>query len=485
MGMPKRVTSILMPSAIAYRFGPFRLTVRDRMLERDSQRIPLTPKVVDTLFVLVENAPRLVTKEELMAAVWPGVNVVESGLTRNISALRKALEEEGSGEVSQYLETIPRRGYRFLAAVTPEYEPEAPPAEAAPEPVIASPAPRRRPSWLFIAFALALVAAMGFLLLRPTRPVQPPEPEVKIGEHLLYKISPEETNRAVAHFERAIAANPKSGAAYAGLSISLLQQSQLGIRRMQQVIGQADETARRAVELDSASSPAHYAMGRVLLVKDWNFPAAETAFRRSLDRSPDSALPRIGLAQVFSASGRLRDAQTEIETALRLDPASPLLGGLYCQNFFWQRDFARTELECRKVLEREPRFALAHYYVALSLGFQGRHREAEQALADSGIQPGVIEADLAWLKLLRGDSKPAEALLELRRKQIAGGMIDASAKLLLASILGNMDEAMEALETAIRTRAPEVLSVRWDARLVRLQADPRFEATLRRAGLNQ
>src|SRR6185503_19265191 len=92
-----------------YRFGPFRLNAAQGILERDGERVQLTPKAIDTLVFLVENSGRVVTKEELMRAVWPGVNVVESGLTRNVSALRKALED-GSAEGS-YIETIPKRGY--------------------------------------------------------------------------------------------------------------------------------------------------------------------------------------------------------------------------------------------------------------------------------------------------------------------------------------------------------------------------------------
>src|SRR5688572_5483082 len=110
--------NLSLPPVSVYVFGPFRLNARDHILEREGVRVVLTPKVVDTLLVLVVNADRMVTKEELMKAVWPDVTVVESGLTRNISILRKALEE-GMPDGS-YIETIPRRGYRFVAPVTEE-----------------------------------------------------------------------------------------------------------------------------------------------------------------------------------------------------------------------------------------------------------------------------------------------------------------------------------------------------------------------------
>ncbi len=77
--------------------------------------IPLRLKVFETLLVLVENAGRLVTKQELLDAVWPGTAVEENNLNHNVSVLRKALGERATGQ--QYIETMPRVGYRFAAPV--------------------------------------------------------------------------------------------------------------------------------------------------------------------------------------------------------------------------------------------------------------------------------------------------------------------------------------------------------------------------------
>ena len=99
----------------AYRFGPFHLDVRERRLSRGSEVIPLRLKVFDTLRVLVENAGRLVTKQELLDTVWPETTVEENNLNHNVSMLRKALGERATDQ--QYIETVPRVGYRFVAAV--------------------------------------------------------------------------------------------------------------------------------------------------------------------------------------------------------------------------------------------------------------------------------------------------------------------------------------------------------------------------------
>jgi len=101
----------------AYRFGPFQLDVRERRLSRGHELIPLRLKVFDTLRVLVERAGTLVTKQELLDAVWPETAVEENNLNHNVSVLRKALGERATGQ--QYIETVPRVGYRFVAGVDP------------------------------------------------------------------------------------------------------------------------------------------------------------------------------------------------------------------------------------------------------------------------------------------------------------------------------------------------------------------------------
>jgi DNA-binding winged helix-turn-helix (wHTH) protein/pimeloyl-ACP methyl ester carboxylesterase len=116
----------------AYRFGHFHLDVRERLLSRGGDVIPLRLKVFDTLVVLVENAGRLVTKQELLDMVWPETTVEENNLNHNVSVLRKALGERATGQ--QYIETIPRVGYRFAAPVEATVAPARPSAPSSPSP---------------------------------------------------------------------------------------------------------------------------------------------------------------------------------------------------------------------------------------------------------------------------------------------------------------------------------------------------------------
>ena len=112
----------------SYEFGRFRLKVAERVLLREGELVPLTPKVFDILVTLVEHGGQVVAKDDLMKRVWPNTFVEEGNLTQNISLLRKALGESPGG--LQFIETVPRRGYRFVADTSQSWHEE--PIESAP-----------------------------------------------------------------------------------------------------------------------------------------------------------------------------------------------------------------------------------------------------------------------------------------------------------------------------------------------------------------
>jgi eukaryotic-like serine/threonine-protein kinase len=153
-------------AASRFEFGTVTLIPDERLVLRDGQPVALTPKAFDLLAELAGNPGRLLTKEQLMQAVWPDTTVEESNLTYHVFAIRKALGE--NGDSGAYIETVPKRGYRFVAAVR-RVEGDA---DGAPPPtteVSAEPsgersvAPRRRSS-VRSGIALAGVAALGALL---------------------------------------------------------------------------------------------------------------------------------------------------------------------------------------------------------------------------------------------------------------------------------------------------------------------------------
>jgi pimeloyl-ACP methyl ester carboxylesterase/DNA-binding winged helix-turn-helix (wHTH) protein len=101
---------------MVYQFGPFRLEPDEHRLLRNGQNVPLAGKTFQTLCMLVQRHGTLIAKQELMSAVWPNTVVEENNLDRHISTLRKTLGEQANG--AAFIETVPRVGYRFVAAVS-------------------------------------------------------------------------------------------------------------------------------------------------------------------------------------------------------------------------------------------------------------------------------------------------------------------------------------------------------------------------------
>src|SRR5262249_52869484 len=113
-----------------YKFDPFLLNVRERKLTSNGEEIPLTPKVFDTLLVLIENGGHIVTKREMFEQIWSGIYVEEASLAQNIFTLRRALGEHAAS--SQYIETVRQIGYRFIAPIDVYEEGNSSPRIASP-----------------------------------------------------------------------------------------------------------------------------------------------------------------------------------------------------------------------------------------------------------------------------------------------------------------------------------------------------------------
>src|SRR6476619_259727 len=141
-----------MRSQNLYEFDRFRLDPHEGVLLSDGRRVRLEPKDLEILLVLVENHGHTVGKEELLEKVWPGTFVEEGNLARHVSVLRQVLSQGQKGP--QYIETIPKRGYRFVAPVC---EVDLPSAEDQPtEMPAAGPTATSRP----VAFRTVAIVAV-------------------------------------------------------------------------------------------------------------------------------------------------------------------------------------------------------------------------------------------------------------------------------------------------------------------------------------
>lgn len=459
-----------------------------RVIVRDGELLPMPPKVVDTLIVLVEHAGEVVDKDTLMHAVWPDTSVVESSLTRNISLLRKALAEGGSGET--IIQTISKRGYRFLPPVETADEDDKriaqPPAPLAPAVVgtdVRATPPLRR-ALAFTSAALLIAAMVGALLIAGalhtsdrSEVLTEPEREYVLGRHSLNKIEPAHVERALKRFQKAAELDPESALAHAGIADSHVLLIQLATARANS-LGEARWAAQRAIALDPNLALPRVSLGYVAAMSGLDLPSARREFERAAEIGVPAALP--GYGDYLTWIGDLEGARRYFTRARQIDPVSPFIGTRAARLEYFARRYGRAIELLTDVLEREPSFSQARYYLALSYAFERRIDAALQELRRAQLNPDLLATDEAWIRAVGGDTGSAHALIAERRKAIEAGTRKWTALLIPAISIGDHELAIRALEEMWTTREIELLHLKVDPRFDPLRSDVRFQNLTKR-----
>jgi DNA-binding winged helix-turn-helix (wHTH) protein len=277
-----------------YEFDDFRLDAGRRLLWSDGQPLPLTPKAFDTLLYLVRNAGKTIDKDELMAAIWPDTVVEENNLNKNISILRRRLQEK-PGE-HRFIATVPGKGYRFVASVVAISGNGVPTAEQVPSdgklrdlvPLrVNGPAEVSRlhslshRHWLLSALTITLIVA-GSYLVRGRGFLNSDRHSENVESHQLYllgrytalKLTPQDHYKAIEYFHKAIEKDPNYALAYTGITSAYIRYTLASDGRPSDTMPLAQEAARKAIALDDKLPEAHLALGQVAMFYDWNWEEA-------------------------------------------------------------------------------------------------------------------------------------------------------------------------------------------------------------------
>jgi DNA-binding winged helix-turn-helix (wHTH) protein len=437
-----------------FRFGDFTLDVRERRLMRGVESVRLSPKAYDLLVALVRQSGRLVTKDELLKSVWPEAFVEEGILTVHISALRKALGTDRA--ISEYIETVSRSGYRFVAPVRSNE---------------------------------GLAAEKAFLnaALRPLELYE----LVGRGRGHLLSGSYFELPDAVSSFRAAVEIDPTYAAAHAGLALARCFQAAQRTVPLLEAYAEAKASALRALAMDSACADAQVALGTVLFLSEWDWPAAERSLRRALDINPDHTEALLQYGSLMEALGKLEDGLRFKQQALERDPKSTLVLVQIAISYWHQHKYDDAIVWATKALDIDPRHLLAGEFLAGAYWKQGN---LDRLLAENirrAIVFGVPEATLAHLKRACDEMQTVYAtsgqvgltgyMLEHMSKAEAGAVHVQRAVLYGAA--GRLDAAFEHLDRAIAVHDPALVHLavgpQWDS----LRADPRFDDRLRQMRL--
>jgi DNA-binding winged helix-turn-helix (wHTH) protein/Tfp pilus assembly protein PilF len=442
-----------------YRFGEFRLDAASRQLWRGRRAVTLTPRALDTLIMLVRNPGRVVSKEELIAEVWNDVIVDENNLNQQISILRKAL---GDG----YIETVPRKGYSFVAAVgdAREAQPSRRPLRA------------RMALFLFLLAGLAVAPTMHFIPGRPEtgRPrFDAYEAYLKGRYHWGLRTRPN-FEKAIDHYRRAIALDPEYADAYAGLAMALGFLNHPADARV---------AANNALRLDPAQPELRAFLALERLHRDFNPELSRQEFERAAVLGPDNAIVHHWYAFYFSYTGQHDRAVQAIRRAHSLDPLSLIISTDVGVILLWAGRFEEAEAELRKVLDLDPRYWNAHLYLALTYEQQGRY---EEALAEWRSLGHFVAEVPVLVRLGREEEARAVVAEELERIASDPAYAGNATHLIQAyAALGEREQAFDWMERAFIRRHADLMTLGVDRRFNPLRSDPRYEEMLTRLNLSR
>lgn len=337
-----------------YEVGPFQLDVKQLLLMRAGTPVALGPKVVETLLALVEHPGEVLAKGFLVDRIWPEGFVEEANLAQNIHVLRKTFRHHGSADP---IETVPRRGYRFIAPVR----------RLADVPLMQTPRVRHALSRRItaaiagaacVATSLGIVASYG-LDHRSAAPAALSDNGgrlYQIGRYYWNLRTRDGVRKSLDYFAQVIDTDPQNAHGYAALADANVTMGDYcyGTHRPAVYFARAREYAKKALALDPDSAEAHAALGFLSLYgKDMTVAMAELRRAIALDPSYGPAQEWYGIALL--GRGRLSEGVAHLKVAAELDPLSVATTAWLGKAAYLERRFGDAVAYSQEALELSPR----------------------------------------------------------------------------------------------------------------------------------
>ncbi|HKY61168.1 MAG TPA: tetratricopeptide repeat protein [Gemmatimonadota bacterium] len=466
-----------------YRFDSFELDPRTSELRRDGMVVPLQPQPAGILALLVSRAGQLVTREEIQGAIWPDRVVdYDQGLNYAIRQIRAVLGDDADDP--RFVETLPRRGYRFVGSV-----------ERVSDAELIGHGRGRLVAYGLSGSLLAVVAVAAWAVLdgdasprgeraalvspaeESSLPVDPTAREsFLIARRLLDTSDRAVLEQARREFEEALAREPDYAPALTGIGEALLRSGKAA---------EARAPLERALELNPRDAQAHHLLAQVFLFNDWRWEEAKRHLDESLRLRPEYPAAYQVQAYWHALNGRMEEARTSMRTALRLDPLSSYVHADAGWIDYWAGELDVAETRCARTLELDPGSGSGRtclLFVRIEQGDQVAVREAARALmvAHEAGATDLTSFDLAPIgeSLTRYWSWEAQRLEGLPERSAHEAFLLA----LAYAQLGREDDAFRQLDAARDGRTSWMLWLEVEPRLEPLRDDPRWAGVVGRMG---
>ena len=292
--------------------------------------------------------------------------------------------------------------------------------------------------------------------------------------------------KCIEYFEQAIAADPAYALAYAGLADTYISQGYVGFVPPSEAFPRARRAAERALVLDDTLAEAHTAAACVSMFYDWEWQRAERGFQRALALKPRYPVARFWYACYLAARGRPEDSVAEVLRAHELAPLSLITTANLGLALYFARRYDEAITQCRKVIEAEPAFFLAHTVLGLACAHRSLHADAvaafQHAITFSGGIPYAV-AGLGYVYALAGRREDAQQVLADLRERAAREYVSSFCYAMVHIGLLDTELALAALARACDERSNWLAYLKVWPILDPLRGDARFDGLLGQVGL--
>jgi DNA-binding winged helix-turn-helix (wHTH) protein/TolB-like protein len=302
------------------------------------------------------------------------------------------------------------------------------------------------------------------------------------GKYHAYKLIREEVQKGIAYYEQAISLDPNYALAYVELANAYRAMVLTNDASPTEMMPRAKAAAEKAVALDPNLAEGWTALGFGDFWYEWDWPGAETNFKRALEIDPKSALTHTYYAHLLSNTGRHAEAANEIRRAREIDPINPLFSAMEGQILFFAGREADSSVVLQSVIDLDPNFWLAHLFMTRNYLSKGMY---DQALASvnkaKNLTHGNAEATgtVGYILAKMGRTDEAKQVLgELESRKDKPFLSYAAAQVYLG--LGDKNRALELLEQAFQQREPLMVFLKVEPKWNDLRSEPRFIDLMKR-----
>lgn len=297
------------------------------------------------------------------------------------------------------------------------------------------------------------------------------------GRYFWNKRTESGLRKGLEYFRQAIRLDPGFADANVGVADSYATLGLYSVLPPKRAFPTAKDAATRALQMDDSLAAAHATLGFIHFYYDWDASASAAEFRRALTENPDYAMAHSWYGESLAAKGEYSQAMAEAQRAIQDDPLSLIVGSNAGWTFALAHHYDQAVDTLKKTIDIDPNFPRTHFRLGQVYEMHGQYAmaipEFENAVRLSGGDP-YYEGSLGHAYAASGNTRRARAVLQNLQSRVRQQYVPPYAIALIYAGLGDKDQALHCLQSAVEDRSTSMVFLRSDPEMMDLRSDPRF-----------